>query len=96
MQTKLNELQGPGSTSSSNMLALLSALGDSPIGQQLEVSGISYEARAAELRLDVLAANFQQVESLRKQLRDKGINAKLQNSSAAGNKVRAKLVLSEV
>jgi len=96
MQTKLQALQGQSGGQGSNMVALLAALQSSPIGAQLEISGISYEARAAELRLDVLASNFQQVESLRADLRAKGIKADLQNSSAAGNKVRAKLALSEV
>jgi general secretion pathway protein L len=96
MQTKLNALQGSGGGNGSNMVSLLAALQNSPIGAELEISGISYEARAAELRLDVLANNFQQVERLRSDLMNKGIKADLQNSSAAGGKVRAKLALSEV
>jgi general secretion pathway protein L len=96
MEAKLAEIQGGSSSSGSNMLALLSALGAEPNASSLQVSAINYESRAAELRIDILADNFQQVEKLRSALRERGISAELQNSSASGNKVRAKLALKEV
>lgn len=96
MEAKLAEIQGGGGSSGSNMLALLSALGAEPHASSLQVSAMNYESRAAELRIDILADNFQQVEKLRSALRERGISAELQNSSASGNKVRAKLALKEV
>lgn len=96
MAAKLEELEGGVVSSGSNMLSLLSALSAEEQAASLQISGINYEARAGELRIDVLADNFQQVEKIRKALLARGVKAELQNSSAAGNKVRAKLALKEV
>lgn len=96
MAAKLAELEGGNVSSGSNMLALLAALSVEENAASLQISGINYEARAAELRIDILADNFQQVEKIRNALLARGVKAELQNSSAAGNKVRAKLALKEV
>lgn len=96
MEARLSELQGGGGAAGSNMLALLSSLSTEPEAATLQISAVNYEARAAELRIDILADNFQQVEKLRNALRARGVSAELQNSSASGNKVRAKLALKEV
>lgn len=96
MEAKLADIQGIGQSGGSNMLALLSTLGAEPQASSLQVSAMNYEARAAELRIDIVAENFQQVEKLRSALRARGISAELQNSSASGNKVRAKLALKEI
>ena len=96
MEARLGELQGGGGSAGSNMLALLSSLSTEPEASSLQISAVNYEARAAELRIDILADNFQQVEKLRSALRARGVSAELQNSSASGNKVRAKLALKEM
>jgi len=96
MESRLSNLNGAGGSTGSNMLSLMTVLSQEPQAAGLQISAINYESRASELRIDILADNFQQVERLRSALKARGVEAELQNSSASGNKVRAKLSLKEV
>ena len=59
------------------------------------VRSLNFDGRTSVLRLEVRAANFQQIELFRKTMKDNAVSAKLLNSSARGNGVLARLELSE-
>jgi len=81
-----------GSGSGSGFVSLLTrvgaVVGDSP-GSSLV--SINYNEKAAEMRLNIVANDFEAVETIRAGLAAGGLDATLENSSAQGDKVRARL-----
>ena len=59
------------------------------------LASLSYNQRNAELRVNLLAANFADVETLRAALEAAGYAASLESSSRSGERVRARLRIGE-
>ena len=57
----------------------------------LQLQSVNYNERQSELRLTVLAEQFNDVETVRAKLEAAGLNADLTGSNAEGNKTRARL-----
>lgn len=58
-------------------------------------ASLSYSQRNTELRVNLLASNFADVEILRAALNDAGYDATLESSSRSGDRVRARLRIGE-
>ena len=69
---------------------------DVPHDAGYAVRSLNFDGRTSMLRLEVRAANFQQIELFRKVMKDNSVSAKLLNSSARGKGVLARLELSEI
>lgn len=94
MNNKLAELRGGGGAGS-RFMPMMSALATVQESASLTVNSINYEARNGELRIDVVADNFDSLERIRAAVAEQGVDAELLNSSAQGSRVRAKLRLKE-
>ncbi|EED33804.1 general secretion pathway protein L [gamma proteobacterium NOR5-3] len=93
----LRQLDGlRGGATGTTFTGLLSPLAElfSPPGS-LVLASLSYSQRNAELRVNLLAANFADVESLRVALEAAGYAASLESSSRSGDRVRARLRVGE-
>ncbi|WOJ94908.1 type II secretion system protein GspL [Congregibacter variabilis] len=90
LQRQLDSLRGGGT--GTTFTGLLAPLGDlfSP-DSDLVLASLSYSQRNAELRVNLLAANFADVETLRVALEAAGFIASLESSSRSGDRVRARL-----
>lgn len=68
-----------------------------PVGAALaampgaSISTINYNDKADEMRLNIVAADFEGVERLRSRINEAGLDAVMENSSAQGTEVRARL-----
>ncbi|MFT4767718.1 MAG: general secretion pathway protein L [Glaciecola sp.] len=94
LQRQLDGLRGSGGGSTfTGLLAPLGAL-FSP-ESELVLASLSYSQRNAELRINLLAANFADIESLRVSLERAGYVASLESSSRSGDRVRARLRIGE-
>ena len=80
-----------GSTQSSGFVALLGKVAEVVKVADGSVVSINYNDKAAELRLNLLAANYEAVERIRNGFTEAGLEATLENSSAQGDKVRARM-----
>lgn len=90
LQRQLDSLRGGGTgTTFTGLLAPLGALFSPNSG--LVLASLSYSQRNAELRVNLLAANFADVEALRVALEAAGYIASLESSSRSGDRVRARL-----
>ena len=58
---------------------------------QASISTLNFSGNTAELRMDILAKDYQAVDSLRATLTERGMKATLETSSSQGSKVRARL-----
>jgi len=85
-----------GGASSSDFVSLLARVGaviDSIPGSSL--ISVNYNQRAAEARLNILASDYAAVERIREGIGKQGLQATLENSSAQGDEVRARLRVGE-
>ena len=92
-----NQLAGlRGGQSSASFTAMLA-----PLATQLSaiedaaLASINYSERSGELRVNVIAGTFVDVEKLRSGLVAAGFDAKLENSSRSGDGVRARLTIGD-
>ncbi|MFK8040731.1 type II secretion system protein GspL [Congregibacter sp.] len=85
-----------GGTAGGSFTGLLAPVGASLSSQdETLLASLSYSQRNAELRLNLLAADFADVESLRGSLEQAGYSATLESSSRSGDRVRARLRVGE-
>lgn len=92
LRQQLGDLSGGrGGTSFSGLLA--------PLGSAMAkrddmlLASLNYSQRSGELRINLLAPSFAEVEGLREDLVNAGLDANLENSSRSGDRVRARLRL---
>ena len=81
-----------GDTSSSGFVALMSEVGQVIASQSgTDIVGVNYTDRGNEMRLNIVATNFETVEIIREGLNTAGLDAIMESSSAQGDGVRARL-----
>jgi len=61
------------------------------VSSELTLSSINYSDSAGEVRLDLLAPNYDEIEALRERFTTSGLNATLETSSQRDTQVRARL-----
>ncbi len=61
----------------------------------VSIQSLNYNERQSEVRLTVLAPNFQAVEAVRSAIEKKGLQAEMTGSSNEGNQTRARLRIKE-
>ncbi len=84
-----------GSAQSSGFISMLARTGKVVADGKGSIISINYSDKAAEMRLNLLAANYESVERIRAGLAESGLQATLENSSAQGDQVRARLRVGE-
>ncbi|MBT3410183.1 MAG: type II secretion system protein GspL, partial [Halieaceae bacterium] len=55
------------------------------------IVSINYNDKSGEMRLNLLAADYEAVERIRTGIAESGLQATLENSSAQGERVRARM-----
>ena len=80
-----------GSSQSSGFVSLLAGVGEVVAGAKGSIVSINYNDKASEMRLNLLAADYEAVERIRAGFTARGMEATLENSSAQGDKVRARM-----
>ena len=81
-----------GEAGDASFTALLAPLGDAVAKRRdTRLASLNYSQRNGELRVNLLAPDFDEVEALRQALVKAGLQAKLENSSRNGDRVRARL-----
>lgn len=94
LRRQLSGLRGGGTESS--FTGLLAPFGKMFSEQSnMQLASLSYSERSAEIRINLLAADFAAVESLRGALETAGYAATLESSSRSGDRVRARLRIGE-
>jgi general secretion pathway protein L len=90
LSRQLAALRGGGSGAS--FTALLAPVGEA-IAERPDtvLASLNYSQRSAELRINLLAPSFAEVEELRAGLVSRGYDATLENSSRSGSSVRARM-----
>ena len=61
------------------------------VSSELTLSSINYSDSAGEVRLDLLAPNYDEIEALRERFTTSGLDATLETSSQRDTQVRARL-----
>ncbi len=90
LRRQLDELGG--TSSGSGFSSLLAKVGDVVSANPgSSVVSINYNDRAAEMRLNILAKDYEEVERIRAGFAETGMSAVLENSSSQGEQVRARL-----
>ena len=92
LSNQLAELSGKGSGPA--FVEVLQHLGGVLSAQGgIELESLNFSDRNGDVRLNLRAANYEAVDRLRGGLEQKGLEAVLQNSSAQGSGVRARLLI---
>jgi len=94
LQRQLNELRGGGQ--GSGFVSLVADVGEVLAANPgTSVASLNYSQRGGEMRLNIIAADYSTVEKIRADIGAAGLEAVLENSSAQGDGVRARLRVSE-
>lgn len=81
-----------GSAHSGGFVSLLSRLGKViHANPGARIASINYNDKADEVRMNLSAANFESVETIRTAMNQAGLSAKTESSSAQGDKVSARM-----
>lgn len=80
-----------GSSQSSGFVGLVARVGDVVTTADGSIVSINYNEKAGEVRLNLLAADYEAVERIRSGFVASGLQAILENSSAQGEQVRARM-----
>jgi general secretion pathway protein L len=92
LQRQLEQMGGGGQGSAfMPLLAELAAALDAQAGTRL--ASLNYSNRVGEMRINVVAGGYDEVEQLRAGLQAGGLGAELETSNATGDEVRARLRL---
>lgn len=90
LQRQLDALRGTAQTS--GFVALIERVGQAVAAMpSTTIATLNYNDKADEMRLNVVAKNFEGVEQLRSKINETGLQATMENSSAQGDEVRARL-----
>jgi type II secretion system protein L len=84
-----------GSASGSGFVSLMARVGPVVAEGKGSIVSINYNDKAAEMRLNLLAGSYDAVEQIRAGFVQSGLQATLENSSAQGDQVRARLRVGE-
>lgn len=85
-----------GSSQSSGFVSLMDRVGAVVASQPgTQIASINYNDKADEMRMNILAADYEAVEQVRAQINEIGLEAIMESSSAQGDKVRARLRVGE-
>ncbi len=94
LRRQLEALRGSGQTS--GFVSLMSRVG-AVIAQRpgTTIASINYNDRGDEMRMNIVAADYESVEQVRSAINGAGLEAEMESSSAQGDKVRARLRVGE-
>jgi type II secretory pathway component PulL len=59
------------------------------------IASINYNDKGDEMRMNIVAADFEAVEQVRAEINKSGLQAVMESSSAQGDRVRARLRVGE-
>lgn len=94
LQRQLDALSGSGEGSS--FVALMERVGGVIAGSEgTSIVSINYNDNAGEMRLNIVARDYGAVEQVRAGINSAGLEASMENSSAQGDQVRARLRVGE-
>lgn len=92
LRRKVNNLKGSGGEGFVSLLAKITPVLTTIDG--LSVQNMNYSEKQSEVRLNIIAAGFNDVETARNNLEKLGLKAELTGSSADGSQTRARLKIS--
>ena len=85
-----------GSAHTSGFVSLMDRVGAVIAEHQgTTIASINYNDKAEEMRMNIIAADFEAVEQVRAQINQAGLEAVMESSSAQGDRVRARLRVGE-
>ena len=94
LSRQLNDLRG--GAQSSGFVGLVAQVGEVLAANPgTSIASLNYIQRAGEMRLNILASDYGAVERIRQAIGATGLEASLENSSAQGDGVRARLRVAE-
>ncbi|MEH6593214.1 MAG: type II secretion system protein GspL [Halioglobus sp.] len=90
VRRKLESLQG--SSQSSGFSRLMNDVGEIVASKPgTQIASLNYNEKGGEMRMNIVASDFETVEAIRIAMMDRGLDAVMENSNAQGDKVRARL-----
>jgi len=96
LQRQLAQLRGSGQASGFvHLVEQVGAVVAANPGTSLATINYNFSERGGEMRLNIVAADFQAVERVRSGINQAGLQAIMESSSAQGDKVRARLRVGE-
>jgi general secretion pathway protein L len=85
-----------GSAQSSGFVSLIERVGDVVANRPgTSIASINYNDRGNEMRMNIVAGDFEDVEQVRAAINQAGLEAVMESSSAQGEQVRARLRVGE-
>ena len=94
LRRQLDALRGSAQTS--GFVSLMERVGGVIASSPgTSIASINYSDKGDELRMNIVAANYEAVERVRENINSAGLQAVMESSSAQGNKVRARLRVGE-
>lgn len=85
-----------GSAQASGFVGLMNRVGEVIAGKPgTIIASINYNDRGNEMRMNIVAADFETVEQVRAAINRAGLKAEMESSSAQGDQVRARLRVGE-
>jgi type II secretion system protein L len=85
-----------GSAQSSGFISLVDEVGGVIAGKPgTSIASLNYNDKSGEMRMNIVSANFEEVEQVREAINEAGLEAVMESSSAQGDKVRARLRVGE-
>ena len=94
LRRQLESLRGTGQ--SSGFVSLMDRVGAVIAKQKgTAISSINYSERGGEMRLNILASDFEAVEAIREGINRSGLQAEMESSSARDDGVRARIRVGE-
>jgi type II secretion system protein L len=94
LRRQLDALRGSGQ--SSGFVSLLERVGSVIAARPgTAIASINYSDKSGEMRLNILASDYEAVEQIRAGINKAGLEAIMENSSAQGDQVRARLRVGE-
>jgi len=90
LRRQLDALRGSGQTS--GFVSLMDRVGAVIAGSPgTTIASINYNDKGDEMRMNIVAADFESVEQVRARINQAGLQAVMESSSAQGERVRARL-----
>jgi type II secretion system protein L len=94
LRRQLDALRGTGQ--SSGFVSLMDRVGNAIAGMPgTTIASINYTDKGDEMRLNIVAADFEGVEKLRSRMNEAGLEAIMESSSTQGDRVSARLRVGE-
>ena len=94
LRRQLDALRGTGQ--SSGFVSLMERIGVVVADMSdTTIASINYNEKGDEMRMNIVAADFEGVEQLRSRINEAGLEAVMESSSAQGDRVRARLRVGE-